>query len=98
MFKNLTLTVSLYWKVGLYSAFEKGGGNPGEWYVSKACTAENFRKIGVKSTVFELQKSYRHKSSSLINFQNNETGKNIFCPQERGGVCPFSSFWDLMSF
>ena len=65
MFKNLTLTVSLYWKVGLYSAFEKGGGNPGEWYVSKACTAENFRKIGVKSTVFELQKSYRHKSSAI---------------------------------
>ena len=51
-----------------------GGGNPGNSEVYKACTAENVRKIGVKSTVLELQKTYRYKSSSLINFQNNETG------------------------
>ena len=50
------------------------GGNPGNSEVYKACTAENVRKIGVKSTVLELQKTYRYKSSSLINFQNNETG------------------------
>ena len=36
--------------------------------------AENLRKIGVKSIVLELKKTYRYKSSSLINFQNNETG------------------------
>ena len=46
---------------------------PIEKEVYKSC-AENFRKIGVKSTVLELQKTYRHESSSLINFQNNETG------------------------
>ena len=51
-----------------------GGGNPGKSEVYKTCTAENVRKIGVKSTVLELQKTYRYKSSSIINFQNNETG------------------------
>ena len=30
-------------------------------------------KIGVKSTIFELQKSLKYKSSSLINFQINRT-------------------------
>ena len=49
-----------------------GGGNPGNSEVYKACTAENGRKIGVKSTVLELQKSFKHKSSSLNNFQKNE--------------------------
>jgi len=53
---------------------KKGGGNPGKSEVYKACTAENVRKIGVKSTVLELQKTYRYKSSSIINFQNNGTG------------------------
>ena len=53
---------------------KKCGGNPGKSEVYKACTAENVRKIGVKSTVLELQKSYRYKSSSIINFQNDGTG------------------------
>ena len=48
--------------------------NPRKSEVYKACTAENFRKIGVKSTVLELQKTYRDKSSSIVNFQNNNTG------------------------
>ena len=56
------------------SVKKRGGGNPEKSGVYKACTAENFRKIDVKSTVLELQKTYRYKSSSLINFQNNETG------------------------
>ena len=60
---------------GAYSALKKGrGGNPGNSEVYKACTAENVRKIGVKSTVLELQKTYRYKSSSIINFQNDGTG------------------------
>ena len=33
----------------------------GSHKVKSACTAENFTKMGVKSTVFELQKSYKHK-------------------------------------
>ena len=41
--------------------------------VKNACAAEIFTKTSVKSTVFELQKSYRHKSSCTINFQKNET-------------------------
>ena len=54
---------------------KKGGvGNPRNSEVYKACTAENVRKIGVKSTVLELQKTYRYKSSSIINFQNNGSG------------------------
>ena len=40
--------------------------------VKNACVAEIFTKTNVKSTVFELQKSYRHKSSCTINFQRNE--------------------------
>ena len=59
---------------GVFSIRKRGGGNPEKSEVYKACTAENVRKIGVKSTVLELQKTYRYKSSSLINFQNNETG------------------------
>ena len=58
----------------IFSVQKKGGGNPRKSGVYKACGAENFRKIGVKSTVLELQRSYRFKSSSLINFQNNESG------------------------
>ena len=38
-----------------------------------ACAAEIFTKTSVKSTVFELQNSYRHNSSCTINFQKNET-------------------------
>ena len=53
---------------------KRGGDNPGKSGVYKTCGAENFRKIVVKSTVLELQKTYRYKSSSLINFQNNEIG------------------------
>ena len=53
---------------------KKGGGNPGKSEVYKACTAENVRKIGLISTVLELQKTYRYKSSSIINFQNNGSG------------------------
>ena len=52
---------------------KEGGGNPGKSEVYKACTAENVRKIGVKSTVLELQKNDRYKSSTFY-FQNNETG------------------------
>ena len=59
---------------GVISIKKRGGGNPRKSEVYQACTAENVRKIGVKSTVLELQKTYRYKSSSLINFQNNETG------------------------
>ena len=53
---------------------KKGGGDPEKGDVYKAWAAEIFIKIGVKSTVLELQKSYRYKSSSIINFQNNGTG------------------------
>ena len=59
---------------GCIQHLKKKGGNPGKSEVYKACTAENVRKIDVKSTVLELQKTYRHTSSSLINFQSNETG------------------------
>ena len=59
---------------GVISIKKRGGGNPGKSEVYQACTAENVRKIGVKSTVLELQKTYRYKSSSIINFQNNGTG------------------------
>ena len=63
-------------KEGIRAIFsvQKRGGNPGKSGVYKACAAEKLRKIGVKSTVLELQRSYRYKSSSLINFQNNESG------------------------
>ena len=33
-------------------------GDPGKSGVYKACAAKYFRKIGVKSTVLELQKTY----------------------------------------
>ena len=59
---------------GVFSIQKREGGNPRNSEVYKACTAENVRKIGVKSTVLELQKTYRYKSSSIINFQNIETG------------------------
>ena len=59
---------------GRIQHLKKGGGQSQKSEVYQACTAENVRKIGVKSTVLELQKTYRYKSSSLINFQNNETG------------------------
>ena len=59
---------------GVFSIQKREGGNPRNSEVYKACTAENVRKIGVKSTVLELQKTYRYKSSSIINFQNNGTG------------------------
>ena len=65
---------SVYYIRAVFSVKKRGGGDPGKSLVYKACAAENFRKIGVKSTVLELQKTYRYKSSSLINFQNNETG------------------------
>merc|ERR1712030_291949 len=42
--------------------------------------SRNFQKIGVKSTVLELQKSLKYKSSSLINFQINGT---IFLQKSR---------------
>ena len=43
-----------------------------------ACAAENFAKMALKSAIFELQKSFRHKFLSTINFLKNETGKNVF--------------------
>ena len=45
----------------------------GSQQVKSACAAEFFTKNGVKSTVLELQKSYKHKSSCTINFLKNET-------------------------
>ena len=56
------------------ASLRKKGGDPGKSGVYKGCAAEIFRKIGVKSTVLELQKTYRYKSSSIINFQNDGTG------------------------
>ena len=53
---------------------KKGGGAIPEIVIYIAEIAENVRKIGVKSTVLELQKTYKYKSSSIINFQNNDTG------------------------
>ena len=44
----------------------------GESEVYIGCAAE-IKKICVKSTVFELQKSLKYKSSSLINLQINGT-------------------------
>ena len=42
-------------------------------YQGRSQRSRIFLKIGVKSTVFELQKSLKYKSSSLINFQINGT-------------------------
>merc|ERR1712030_5725 len=56
------------------------GGHNRECQVYIGCGAEIIKKIGVKSTVFELQKSLKYKSSSLINFQINET---IFLQKSR---------------
>ena len=51
---------------GRIQHLKKGGGNPGKSEVYKACTAENVRKIGVKSTVLELQKTYTTKRIRCI--------------------------------
>ena len=70
-------------------ASENGGArfqSCGSHKVKSACTAENFTKMGVKSTVFELQKSYKHKRSCTINFLNNET-KKMFSHPKMGGAC-----------
>ena len=61
------------------SVRKRGGGDIGETEVYNDCTTYIFRKIGVKSTVFELQKSFKHKSSSLNNFQKNEPDCLFVC-------------------
>ena len=52
--------------------------------MKSACAAEIFTKMGVKSTLFVLQKSYKHKSLCTINFLKNETRKNVLIPQNGG--------------
>ena len=75
-----------------HQAHLKKGGDPQKSGVYKACAAENFRKIGVKSTVLELQKTYRYKSSSLINFQTMTLVKIFSVPQKGGGGRPPTPF------
>ena len=55
----------------------------GSTNVRYACGAENFAKTALKSTIFELQKSFKYKFSCTINFLKNETDKNldIFAPK-----------------
>ena len=69
----------------------KNGGagfqNYGSHIVKSACEADFFTKIDVKSTVFELQKSYKHKSSYTINFLKNDT-KKMFSSTKMGGRPP----------
>ena len=58
---SLTVVTKNYSLTGnrdVASVKKKGvGGDPEKSGVYKACTAENFRNIGVKSTVLELQKT-----------------------------------------
>ena len=69
-------------------ASENGGGarfqSCGSHKVKSACTAEKFTKMGVKSTVFELHKSSKHKCLCTINFLNNENKKKMFSPPKWG--------------
>ena len=60
----------------------------GSQELKNTCAAENFAKMALKSAIFELQKSFRHKFLSTINFLKNETGKKKFRPQKGGGERP----------
>ena len=44
--------------------------------------------MALKSAIFELLKSFRHKFLSTINFLKNDTVKNVFRPLKRGGRTP----------
>ena len=49
-------------------AFENGGArlqNDGSHKVKSACAAEIFIKMGLKSTILELQRSFKYKRSCL---------------------------------
>ena len=72
-------------------AFENGGArlqNCGSHKVKSAYAAEIFRKIGLKSTILELQRSFKYKRSCTINFQKNEARKNVLTSSDRGGGRP----------
>ena len=62
--------------------------------VKSACTAENFTKMGLKSTILELQRSFKYKSSCTINFQKNEARKNVLTSSD-GGRCPPPYTWPV---
>ena len=56
----------------------------GSTNVRYACAAESFAKIALKSTIFELQKSFKYKFSCTINFQENETDKKFDLSPKKG--------------
>ena len=56
----------------------------GSTNVRYACAAESFVTIALKSTIFELQKSFKYKFSCTINFQENETDKKFDLSPKKG--------------
>ena len=59
------VTLVTFMVAGPQVAFEKGGARSytyGSQELKNACAAENFAKTALKSAIFELQKSFRHKS------------------------------------
>ena len=62
----------------------------GSTNVGYACAAENFAKIALKSTILELQKSFKYKFSRIINFLKNETNTTLIYLQKKGGDIPLS--------